>query len=230
MLQRARRLSKEFDEYCSEHNYPQFKLNSEEWRQVDYLLCITQPFHRWTTAISKIKDVTIHQIFRIYNKLFDHFDFSISQLKRKRVAWKTTMREALEAGRQKLSDYYSQTENVHGNLFAVGTILAPQHKLQFFSKPEWSDNNYQWRKTYRDYVEKSLEPYQKRQKETQQLQLSLPSTQKDDLELLFDEDSPLESAQSQKKQAGPAFDDELTHYLNSGMFLQSKVSLILNIT
>lgn len=46
------------------------------------------------------------------------------------------MRKALEAGRQKLSDYYSQTESVHGNLFAVGTILAPQNKLQFFSKPD----------------------------------------------------------------------------------------------
>jgi hypothetical protein len=172
MLHRARRLSKEFDERCSEHNYPQFKLKSEEWRHVDYLLCITQPFHRWTTAISKIEDITIYQIFRIYNKLFDHFDFSISQLKRKRVTWKTTMREALEAGREKLSDYYRQTENVHENPFAVGTIL---HKLQFFSKSEWSDNNYQWRKTYRDYVEKSLEPYQKPRRETRQSQLSLPS-------------------------------------------------------
>jgi hypothetical protein len=62
-------------------------------------------------------------------KHFDHFNFSTNQLKRKRVAWKTTMRGALEAGRQKLSGCYSQTENVYGDLFAVGTILAPQHKL-----------------------------------------------------------------------------------------------------
>jgi hypothetical protein len=143
MLQRAKRLSKAYDEYCSEHNYPQFKLTTEEWRQVDYLLCITQPFHQWTTAISMIKDVTMHQIYRIYNKLFDHFDFSIRQLTRKSVPWKIIMREALKAGKQKLSDYYSQTEKAHGNLYAIGTILTPRHKLQFFSTSEWSDNNYQ---------------------------------------------------------------------------------------
>jgi hypothetical protein len=225
MLQRAKRLSKAYDEYCSEHNYPQFKLDTEEWRQVDYLLCITQPFHQWTTAISKIKDVTIHQIFRIYNKLFDHFDFSISQLKRKRVPWKATMRGALEAGRQKLSDYYSRTD-AHGNLYAIGTILAPRYKLRFFSKREWSDNNYQWRKTYRGYIEKYLEPYQQRQKETQQSQFSRPSTQqKDDIELLLDDDNHSEPSQSQEKQNGPAFDDELTHYLNSGIFLLFRISV-----
>lgn len=30
MLQRAKQLLKAYDEYCSEHNYPQFKLDTEE--------------------------------------------------------------------------------------------------------------------------------------------------------------------------------------------------------
>jgi hypothetical protein len=46
------------------------------------------------------------------------------------------MREALKAGKQKLSDYYSQTEKAYRNLYTIGTILALRHKLQFFSTSE----------------------------------------------------------------------------------------------
>jgi hypothetical protein len=31
-----------FDQYCTTHQYLQFKLEGEEWRQIDYLLCITE--------------------------------------------------------------------------------------------------------------------------------------------------------------------------------------------
>lgn len=85
MLQRAKRLSAVFDRYYVEHNYTEFSLNAEEWRQIDYLIRITQPFHKWTTSLSKVKDVTLHNIFRVYNMLFDHLESSMRQLRRKKV-------------------------------------------------------------------------------------------------------------------------------------------------
>lgn len=51
-------------------------LDPEEWRQIEYLLWITQPFFKFTTALSKTKDVTIHSVFGIYNKLFEHLETS----------------------------------------------------------------------------------------------------------------------------------------------------------
>lgn len=232
MLRRAKRLSTIFTKYCIEHGQPQFRLNAEEWRQIDYLLCITQPFYKWTTGLSKVKDVTIHNVFRVYNKLFEHLEKSICQLKRKKVKWKTTMREALEAGSKKLSVYYNQTENIHGNLYAIGTILAPQYKLHFFSKPDWSDDNYRWRATYREYIERYIEPYKQRQLEGKLPQNSLPSSRKkDDMELLFDDDEPPAApVHSHPNQTKASFDDELTHYLDSGMYILHFTSSLLTLS
>lgn len=52
------------------------------------------------------------------------------------------MLKALQAAQQKLRDYYSKTDNIRGDLYAIGTIIAPENKLQFFMTDDWSD---QWR-------------------------------------------------------------------------------------
>lgn len=66
-------------------------LSNEEWRQVDYLLFLTQPFFDFTVELSKTRDATTHHVFLIYNKLFEHLEKSISQLTKKRTSWKRQM-------------------------------------------------------------------------------------------------------------------------------------------
>ena len=47
------------------------------------------------------------------------------------------MLEALKSAETKLREYYSKTDNPElGDIYAHSTILAPQHKLQFFSGPD----------------------------------------------------------------------------------------------
>lgn len=213
MLRRAKRLSSAFNRYCLEHDQPQFKINIEEWRQIDYLLSITQPFYKWTTGLSKIKDVTVHNVFRVYNKLFDHLETSIRQLERKRVPWKQAMLRALYAGKEKLSVYYNKTEQIHGNLYAIGTILAPQHKLQFFSKRDLADNNFEWRTRYKNCLESYLEDYQHRRTDNHlPPRIQSSSYRSEDMEFLFDEDASQTPSQPTR-----SFHDELTQYLDSGM-------------
>lgn len=84
MLRRAKRLQSTFNTFCSQLGLDYMMLDAEEWRQIEYLLWITQPFYQLTTALSKTKDVTIHIVFGIYNKLFDHLELSIRQLQRKK--------------------------------------------------------------------------------------------------------------------------------------------------
>jgi hypothetical protein len=160
MLRRAKRLRSIFDRYCIEHQQPRFKLNGQEWRQIDYLLCLTQPFYKLATGLSKIRDVTIHNVFSVCNKLFEHLEKSIRQLERKKVGWEMMMHQAPHTGYKKLSFYYKQTQDAHGHLYAIGTILAPQHKLQFFSKHDWADNDFEWHQQYKAYLEDYLQPYQ----------------------------------------------------------------------
>lgn len=83
MLRRAKRLQLVFNKYYSENQYAQFTLDRDEWRQIDYLLCLTQPFFQFTTILCQTKEVTIHIVFEIYHSLFGHLEKSIHQLETK---------------------------------------------------------------------------------------------------------------------------------------------------
>lgn len=162
MLRRAKRLQLVFNKYCSENQYTLFTLDRDEWRQIDYLLCLTQPFFQFTTILCQTKEVTIHIVFEIYHSLFEHLEKSIHQLQQKRVPWKQSMLCAILAGKEKLATYYGSTTKAYGDLFAIGTILAPQHKLQFFSRYEWAENNFASRERYRQRLRDYVRPYQER--------------------------------------------------------------------
>jgi hypothetical protein len=164
MLHRAKKLQSVCDKYCAECGLSDLALTEDEWKQIDYLLSITQPFFNFTTILSKTKDVTIHIVFSIYNQLFDHLEKSIAQLRRKKARWQTTMRTGLEYATQKLRDYYAETDEAYGDLYAIATIMAPQNKLDFFSGKDWKGP---YRKQYRESLEKYLEPYKLRHSETQ---------------------------------------------------------------
>ena len=162
-------------------------------------------------TLSKTKDVTIHSVFGIYNKLFEHLETSIQQLQRKRSPWKQLMLSALHAAKEKLSFYYSKTDEIHSDLYAIGTIIAPQNKLQFFSGKDWDDESYDWRKRYLRSLQNYLEPYKQRLSENQFSSKTLPlAVPTSELDLLL---MPAESHQQK-----PGQSDELTDYLESGMY------------
>lgn len=204
MLRRAKRLQSTFNSFCSEYGLNDLTLDQQEWRQIEYLLWITQPFFKFTTALSKTKDVTIHIVFEIYNKLFDHLEKAIRQLRRKKAPWKQLMLTALTAAKDKLSEYYAKTDEMQGDLIAIGTILAPENKLQFFSGNDWDDN---WRRRYRQSFDDYFEPYKQRLANTQ-MSSSAPSSAvaRSEINILLKGSKPHRSAQR----------DELTQYLDSG--------------
>ncbi|QKX61420.1 uncharacterized protein TRUGW13939_08568 [Talaromyces rugulosus] len=157
MLRRAKRLRAIFSLFCAEYDCEEMLLSEHEWRQIDYLLCITEPFFDYTTQLSKTRDVTAHYVFKIYNRLFDHLERSQTQLQRKRVPWKKQMLDALDAGRTKLDEYYAQTDTIRGHIYAVSTMLAPVNKFRFFLSSDWDQK---WRDIYRNAFQQALIPYQ----------------------------------------------------------------------
>ncbi|KAJ5249580.1 hypothetical protein N7524_011896 [Penicillium chrysogenum] len=203
MLRQAKRLQSSFNRFCSEYRLTDLMLYREGWRQIGYLLWITQPFFKFTTALSKTKDVTIHLVFKIYNNLFEHLDGSIAQLQRKKVPWKQNMLTAPKAARQKLRDYYAKTEDMHGHLYAIGSILAPDTKLQFFSGPKWENN---WRGIYRQSIGEYFEPYKQSLAETQE------SAQAQSSNMVNSEIDILPNGPSHRP---PGQRDELKQYLES---------------
>jgi hypothetical protein len=180
-------------------------LTEDEWKQIDYLLSTTQPFFNFTSVLSKTKDVTIHIVFSIYNQLFDHLEKSIAQLRRKKARWQITMQTALEYATQKLRDYYAETDEAYGDLYAIATIMAPQNKLDFFSGKDWKGP---YRKQYRESLEKYLEPYKQRHLETQPASHGVSS---------MEQFSIVDQMGDRQKAQGSEInrDDELTQYLGS---------------
>lgn len=221
MLQRANCLRATFEQYCIEHQRPEFHLSKSEWRQIDYLLCITKPFYKFTISLSKIKTTTIHNVFSVYNQLFSHFEQSIARLRRKRVPWKKAMLHALEAGMQKLSVYYKSTEEAHGSLYAIRTILTPQYKLKFFQTPEWQGevefegDLSTWPEIYEKSLHHYLEEYSKHQPERQVLpQRNTIVETEDEMTSLLTEDQPL----IPPTQKVTGWQEELKGYLNLDTF------------
>ncbi|KAJ5340261.1 hypothetical protein N7541_009385 [Penicillium brevicompactum] len=102
MLERAKKLQRVFNQYCSTHQYVQFQLGQEEWRQVEYLLLVTKPFFHYTKILSKTQDVTVHSVFSIYKELFSHLDDVTELLERKTVSWKKRMLQALQAAKHEI--------------------------------------------------------------------------------------------------------------------------------
>ena len=210
MLRRIKKLQPVINKYCTEYNLRDYELDNEEWRQIDYLVYITLPFYEFTTALCQTKDATVHGVFAIYHRLFEHFDTSISLLQRKKVHWKRSMLTALQAAREKLKDYYGKTTGDHGSLYAMGTILAPQYKLQFFTQQEWSDNNYEWRDKYHQHLKDYLEPYKQRLSDHQPPIVQSPATRVSRLHRI------LTQPRSEEPTSISNYQDELERFLQSG--------------
>lgn len=218
MLRRAKRLRSVFPPFLTELDRFDLLLDDEEWRQVDYLLLVTEPFFDFTLELSKTKDVTAHYVFKIYNKLFEHLEQSIAQLRRKRTFWKKQMLKALEAARTKLDNYYSDTDHVPRHIYAINTMLSPRNKFQFFMTKDW-DNK--WRETYRKAIKERLVPYQERIAAEEASLGSTPSVK-----------TSLRGSKLDKMLSGSGDQpttpkDELTQYLDSGMCKSSLVDILL---
>jgi hypothetical protein len=115
------------------------------------------------------------------------------------------MLQALEAAKVKLSEYYAQTDSPNlGNLYAHGTILAPQHKLRFFQTADWSDQDYATQ--YEISLKDRIKEYQSKYTGLSDLpSITLQQSEQSELESLLTPE--VESSFVQ---------DELSHYLQSG--------------
>jgi ribosomal protein S15P/S13E len=200
------------------HGYPQFQLDKEEWHQVDYLLCITQPFFKFTTALSKSKDITIHLIFSIYNKLFSHLEASEEQLHQKSTPWKKIMLQALQASREKLSEYYKMTDyKCYGDIYAIIMILAPSKKLCFF-KTKDCQGDIDYARQYCGRLEEEFWRYKRQLSDNNSSPLPRASAgllnTVDEIEMLCDSQNILQPEEPQGNN-----DDKLDRYLAKGKLL-----------
>lgn len=217
MLDRAKRLQSVFDQYCTTHQYLHFKLDVEEWRQIEYLLLLTKPFFDFTNVLSKTRDVTVHHVFSIYNRLFNHLDDAEKKLKRKGVPWKKRMLQALAAAKTKLNKYYTATDREpYGKIYAIATILYPSKKLRYFNNKDWRGDDVDFMEEYRQVLQTEFKRYQQEilaLADPLDTQVPQETAEEEELAMLCDSQAaiPIEP-----EQVGD--DDEITRYLAKGLF------------
>src|SRR5438034_3055439 len=100
MLRRAHKLREFIDQWLDNNQHrSSLKLNDMEWKQIEYLIQITYAYHQFCNAISKSKGITIHNVFTIYDQLFNHLEDTIMKLQHKHTSWKLSILFALEVAK-----------------------------------------------------------------------------------------------------------------------------------
>ena len=84
MLIRVHMLQNTIDSWLSQNDqFIYLTITSEEWKQVEYLIELTKPFAFFTALIGKSKGPMIHNVFNIYESLFNHLEDSMVLLRQK---------------------------------------------------------------------------------------------------------------------------------------------------
>jgi hypothetical protein len=125
------------------------------------------------------------------------------------------MLHVLEAAKIKLSFYYKETDKIYSDIFAIGTIVAPSNKLQFFSTQEWEGS---WRERYHKSLTNYLKEYTRRLSDIPpRPSTQVPCENLSQIEILVSNSASQHRTQS--CYSGSNMDnDELTKYLESGKY------------
>lgn len=129
------------------HTYPQItpreqclELTPIEWQQIKYLTNLTGFFNLYTQALSS-GGPQLHNVFSVFNDLFDIHDVLKEHLESKSELWKHDLAWAVKCSQEKLAAYYDLTCGNLGNLLAIACALDPQHKLAGYCDPCWDDDD-----------------------------------------------------------------------------------------
>ena len=120
------------------------------------------------------------------------------------------MLQALHAALTKLNEYYARTvDPALGSIYAHGTILAPQHKLEYFRSEEWKDDNINYAELYSSSLQDLIRSYQ------QEDPVSSPQARRyTAIELAVQSMMPTKASITSMQA------DELKDYLQAGMSLE----------
>jgi hypothetical protein len=152
MLIRALKLRTALSKYHDRHEAEYLRLSSIEWSQVEYLIDLIKIFCLFIKMIEQIRHFTLHQIFEIYDKLFDHLDRARTKLLLKKLSWKRELLKSLTAADDKLRKHYVRIQDTLSYLYDKIALLSSIKKDTIFQNSNWkvSNDEISWLKIYWD--------------------------------------------------------------------------------
>ena len=69
----------------SDTQIQQLRLQNKEWKHLQYLITLLAPFFIFINKLSEASGPTIHQVYSIYNGIFNHLEEAMQQLVQKQA-------------------------------------------------------------------------------------------------------------------------------------------------
>jgi hypothetical protein len=112
-------------------------LSSDQWKQVEYLIKLTSVFNSVTQTIGRSQSPSIHEVYETYDTLLTHLDKEIQRLTHKSDSWKKSLRNSLEAAKEKLQSYFEKlgVDQSLEEAYAFSWLLHPAYRQNAFSMP-----------------------------------------------------------------------------------------------
>ncbi len=201
MLIRALILKKTLQRYHEKHEAEYLRLFDMKWSQMKYLIDLIKLFCVFIKRIDQFKSFTIHQVFEIYDKLFDHLDWARVKLSRKKIAWKKIMLKELIAANAKLRQYYAKTQESLNHLYEKTILLTSNKKDAILQEFNWKvfNDEISWSEVYWSTLEDQFKDEYFRQLAFDSREQSILKI--DDLNILLNLDTSFKDN-----------DDEFTYY------------------
>ena len=139
MCERGVYLRKAIDMYVNQQNFAHLEISQQEWKRVEFLLDILEPFKRCNDRMEATKRPGIEKVFWIYESLYNEIDRLVEVMDTtvgRDSQWVKELLPAFRLMRTKLTKYYDQT--VLPTVYGDGMILDPRLKLYLTRQPTWS--------------------------------------------------------------------------------------------
>ena len=164
MLIRAYVFREDLNKFFHDYHDQYFQLTSKEWNHVEYFIEIVKSFCVYTKILSTTIIFIIHQIFNIYNSLFDHLDKTKARLRKKKVSWKKKLIVAIDFVDEKLREYYNKTQKDLEYLYDKAILLCSLiEDSQFIKAKNWQHDKEEkfWKDRYWDELRANYERYKR---------------------------------------------------------------------
>ena len=132
-------LRKMIDTYISQQNFAHLEISQQEWKRVEFLLDILEPFKRCNDHMEAMKHPSIKKVFWIYESLYNEINHLMKVMDMtvgRDSEWVKELLPVFKDMRTKLTKYYDKTAIPF--VYGDGMILDPCLKLYLTKQPTWS--------------------------------------------------------------------------------------------
>ena len=117
------------------------KLFSVKWKHVMYMIAFLYSFHVCTKCFLATKNLTVHQAWQIYNKLFQHLENWYAETEQK-IEWKNMITTSIDVTWDKFKKYYEDTNEKKNILYVIMTVLNLHLQMNVYESKHWTRNEW----------------------------------------------------------------------------------------